>query len=121
MNGISVGSRPHLALAGLLGAAGVAASAVAAHGGDERMMGAVALVCLTHAPAFLAISLLRPPLLINIASLVMLAGIALFCGDLTLRALYEARLFPMAAPTGGTSLIIAWLLIAAQALFPAKR
>ena len=113
-------SRLHLAMAGLTGAAGVAAAAAAAHGGEERLMGAVALVCLTHAPAFLALSARKPPLLLLIASLAMFAGLLLFCGDLAMRALHGAGLFPMAAPSGGTTLIAAWLLVAIQAVLPAR-
>lgn len=113
-------SRPHLALAGLTGAAGVAAAAMAAHGGDERLMGAVALVCLTHAPAFLALSVRKPPLLLAIASVAMAVGIVLFCGDLAMRGLYGTGLFPLAAPTGGMTLIGAWLLVTVQAVLPAR-
>lgn len=115
-------SRWLLAVAGLTGAAGVAAAAAAAHGGgDARLMGAVALVCLTHAPAFLALSARRPPLLLTLASLAMVAGIVLFCGDLAMRTLHGTGLFPMAAPAGGMTLIGAWLLIAIQALLPDRR
>ncbi|MCC0029015.1 MAG: DUF423 domain-containing protein [Brucellaceae bacterium] len=109
------------AIAGLTGAAGVAAAAMAAHGGEERLMGAVAIVCLTHAPAFLALSARKQPLLFMIASLAMAAGLLLFCGDLAMRALHGTGLFPMAAPSGGLTLIAAWLLVAVQALLPAKR
>ncbi|MBX3598326.1 MAG: DUF423 domain-containing protein [Rhizobiaceae bacterium] len=118
---MSGGSRFHLAIAGLFGAAGVAASAVAAHGGDERAMGAVALVCLAHAPAMLAMAMRRQPMLLLIATALMFIGVVLFCGDLTLRSLYGVKLFPMAAPTGGTTLIIAWLVVAVSALRPTGR
>ena len=84
-------------------------------------MGAVALVCLTHAPAFLALSARKPPPLLTIASIAMIVGIVLFCGDIAMRALHGTGLFPMAAPSGGLTLIAAWLLVAVQALIPAKR
>ena len=35
----------------------------------------------------------------------------LFAGDLTLRQFAGHSLFPMAAPTGGTLLIVSWLLL----------
>ncbi len=115
------GARWQLAVAGLAGASGVAAAAASAHGSDARMMGAIALVCLTHAPAFLALSMRKQPTLLTIASLGMLAGIILFCGDLAMRTLQGTGLFPMAAPTGGTTLILAWLLVAVQAVVPNRQ
>jgi uncharacterized membrane protein YgdD (TMEM256/DUF423 family) len=43
-------------------------------------------------------------------------GPTLFAGDVSARALIGHRLFPMAAPTGGTILIAAWLALAIAAL-----
>ncbi len=45
-----------------------------------------------------------------------LLGSLLFAGDIALRALAGQRLFPMAAPTGGSLLIAAWLAFAVAAL-----
>ena len=45
---------------------------------------------------------------------------ALFAGDLTLRQYAGHSLFPMAAPTGGTLLILSWLLLAAAAVWPRR-
>jgi uncharacterized membrane protein YgdD (TMEM256/DUF423 family) len=45
------------------------------------------------------------------AALVMAFGATLFSLDVTLLTLRGAHLFPMAAPTGGISLILAWLLV----------
>ena len=45
---------------------------------------------------------LLPPSALSIAT-------ALFAGDLTLRQYAGHGLFPMAAPTGGTLLIVSWL------------
>jgi uncharacterized membrane protein YgdD (TMEM256/DUF423 family) len=42
-------------------------------------------------------------------------GTILFSADVTLRAFVGHRLFPMAAPTGGIILILAWLVLAAAA------
>jgi uncharacterized membrane protein YgdD (TMEM256/DUF423 family) len=36
----------------------------------------------------------------------------MFSGDIALRAFAGQRLFPFAAPTGGTILILAWLAVA---------
>jgi uncharacterized membrane protein YgdD (TMEM256/DUF423 family) len=43
-------------------------------------------------------------------------GGALFAGDVSMRAFAGHRLFPMAAPAGGTILIIAWLVLALAAI-----
>jgi uncharacterized membrane protein YgdD (TMEM256/DUF423 family) len=43
-------------------------------------------------------------------------GTFLFSADIALRAFVGRRLFPMAAPTGGIILILAWLALAAAAL-----
>jgi uncharacterized membrane protein YgdD (TMEM256/DUF423 family) len=43
-------------------------------------------------------------------------GAALFSSDVALRAFAGHRLFPMAAPTGGTIMIVAWLVFAAAAI-----
>jgi uncharacterized membrane protein YgdD (TMEM256/DUF423 family) len=45
---------------------------------------------------------------------------ALFAGDLTLRQYAGHGLFPMAAPTGGTLLIVSWLALALSAAWPRK-
>jgi uncharacterized membrane protein YgdD (TMEM256/DUF423 family) len=43
---------------------------------------------------------------------------ALFAGDLTLRQYVGHGLFTMAAPTGGTLLILSWLALAVSAAWP---
>ena len=54
---------------------------------------------------------------LTLAALIgFVAGAGLFAGDLALRAFAGHRLFPMAAPTGGTILIAAWLALAIAAL-----
>ena len=45
---------------------------------------------------------------------------ALFAGDLTLRQYAGHSLFPMAAPTGGTLLIVSWLVLAVAAAWPQR-
>ncbi|MBK8456915.1 MAG: DUF423 domain-containing protein [Phyllobacteriaceae bacterium] len=111
-------NRPELVFAGLAGAVGVAAAAASAHGADERMWSAVALVALSHAAAFIGLSLAgRERQWMRYATLAIAIGVALFVGDLTLRALIGERLFPMAAPTGGVVMIAGWLGVAVAALF----
>jgi uncharacterized membrane protein YgdD (TMEM256/DUF423 family) len=46
---------------------------------------------------------------------------ALFSGDIALRALVDHRLFPMAAPSGGTLLIGGWGLLVVAALLATMR
>lgn len=113
--------------AGLLGAAGVALLAAAAHIGGDHIEKAAAFM-LAHAPALLAVGLADRSAarsaggrLHAIAALVLLAGVALFAGDLVLRDLAGTRLLPMAAPTGGTLTILGWLGIAASALARRER
>ena len=45
---------------------------------------------------------------------------ALFSGDLSLRQYAGHSLFPMAAPTGGTLLIVSWLALALAAAWPRR-
>jgi uncharacterized membrane protein YgdD (TMEM256/DUF423 family) len=99
-------------LAGLSGALGIAAYAGAAHGGANHLATMAALL-LGHAPALLILSLFAAQSrAARIGGAILVAGLALFCGDLLLRDLTGNRLFPFAAPTGGTLLILGWLCTA---------
>jgi uncharacterized membrane protein YgdD (TMEM256/DUF423 family) len=104
-----------IATAGLSGALGVALSAVAAHRPDLPNLGTAANMLLFHAPAFLALSMMIESRMRLAGGFVLAAGLALFAGDLLTRAFFGTRLFPMAAPTGGTLLIAGWLVIGASA------
>lgn len=48
-------------------------------------------------------------------------GAALFAGDLAMRQYAGHSLFTMAAPTGGTLLILSWLVLAIAAGWPRHR
>ncbi|KAA3449562.1 DUF423 domain-containing protein [Mesorhizobium sp. SARCC-RB16n] len=109
------GSRLFVFAGGLVGAAGVALSAAAAHRGGA-FTGTAASFLLMHAPVFLAIGLVGANRWLRIASLVLLAGLLLFAGDLLARDFWGSRLFPMSAPIGGTLLIAGWLAIAISAV-----
>lgn len=103
--------------AGILGFAGVGAAALSAHAGeDPRLASAVALVCLTHAPALLALGLLvRGGLVLRIAALLLFVGAALFSADIALRMFGHGRLFAMAAPAGGMTMMAGWIAVAVGA------
>ncbi|MGC0052559.1 DUF423 domain-containing protein [Brucella pituitosa] len=104
-------------LAGLCGALAIAAYAGAAHGGENHL-GAIAPLLLVHAPALLVLSLIVPNSRIaNIGGALLVAGLVLFCGDLFLRDVTGNRLFPMAAPTGGSLMILGWLTVGVSSWF----
>jgi uncharacterized membrane protein YgdD (TMEM256/DUF423 family) len=107
--------------AGLMGAAGIALAAASTHAAPGPGLDSAAYMLLFHAAAVAAlVGLLdrglvwRPLGLAAAAGLVLGAG--LFSGDIALRALAHARLFPMAAPTGGIVMMAAWLAVAIAGL-----
>ena len=112
-------NRLALIVAGILGTGGVAAAAGASHySGDERVLGAVALVALTHAAAFLALGLAsKTGPLLRVGALVIGAGVGIFCFDLTVRHVFDVALMPAAAPIGGMVIIAGWTLIAVTGAF----
>jgi uncharacterized membrane protein YgdD (TMEM256/DUF423 family) len=110
-----------LALAGLMAAAGIALAAAGAHGKPGAGLDSAGYLLLTHAVAVLAgAALLREPVVwrpLGAAALCgFVAGAALFAADVAARAYAGGRLFPFAAPAGGTIMIASWLAFAAAAL-----
>lgn len=103
--------------AGLAGAAGVALSAAAAHLAGSPNIGTAASMLLMHAPALLALGLFAPGRVLRLAGFVLLAGLAVFSGDLLMREFAGFRLFPMAAPIGGSLMIAGWLGVGVSAVF----
>jgi uncharacterized membrane protein YgdD (TMEM256/DUF423 family) len=105
-----------IAYAGLAGAAGVALAAAGAHGSDLSALTPPAYLLIMHAAAAIALvavaSRVAHPGIFLIAGLVLLVGVSLFSGDIALRTFTGNRLFPMAAPTGGSTMIIGWLVVA---------
>ena len=101
-------------LGGLAGAAGVLTAAGAAHGSADPLLQIAADMLLFHAAALVGIGALARSggRIVLAAGGVLALGTVLFSGDLVRRALSGDRLFPMAAPTGGTLLILGWLLLA---------
>ena len=104
-------------LAGLMGAGGVALSAAGAHAAPGANLGVAGSMLLFHAAAVIALLGARAGGVMHAefalwAGLGLVLGSAVFAGDLTLRAFAGARLFPMAAPTGGVVLMLSWLVVA---------
>ncbi|GGE52291.1 hypothetical protein GCM10007276_31620 [Agaricicola taiwanensis] len=101
-----------IVLAGLLGAAGVAAAAASSHATDGPRFASLALIALTQAPALLALGLYAGPgTVLRIGGLVIALGALLFCLDLASRQFIGNGLFPMSAPLGGMAMIAGWLLV----------
>jgi uncharacterized membrane protein YgdD (TMEM256/DUF423 family) len=113
------------ALTGLMGAAGVVLAALAAHHPDAVQLAAASSMLLMHATAALgAVALADRGILHGrigmIAASGFVIGAALFAADITLRQFAGHRLFPMAAPTGGTLLILSWLSLTVAAAWPRR-
>ncbi len=113
-----------VALAGLMGAAGVALGAVAAHRMQEPALGMAAQMLVLHAAAAVGVaahlgSVHRQPIrFYNIwllAAGLLLVGAGVFGVDIALRSIAGVRLFPMAAPLGGSTMIAGWLTLALAA------
>ncbi|MBX9932632.1 MAG: DUF423 domain-containing protein [Methylobacterium sp.] len=109
-----------LALGALAGLLGVLASAAAAHGGGTDSLKTAAQFLLFHAPVLIGLAALIATGAVHrgltrVSGAAILIGLALFCGDLALRALAATSLFPMAAPAGGIVLMLGWLIAAATA------
>ena len=110
-----------IALAGVVGAAGIVLAAAGAHVAPGSGLDSAAYMLLFHAAAVLGgaaltqqAMLVRPLAILSLAGWVL--GSVLFSGDIALRAFSGHRLFAFAAPSGGFILIAAWLTLAGAAL-----
>lgn len=118
---MDIWTRILLLLAGLLGAAGVAGAAVAAHVAGGSVLETAAYFLILHAAALaglvtLALNLARGAVVLRIGASALALGAILFSGDLASRALLEARLLGGSAPFGGSLMIAGWLVVAGTAL-----
>ena len=114
-----------IGLAAILGADGVILAALSAHQDHATQLEAASSMLLFHAPAVLAVAALAERGLVHgrigiAAAFGFVVAAALFAGDLTLRQFAGHRLFPFAAPTGGTLLILSWLLLLVAAAWPRR-
>jgi uncharacterized membrane protein YgdD (TMEM256/DUF423 family) len=112
-----------LVLAGLMGACGVMLAAASAHLPDATRLAAASSMLLFHASAVLGTVALVGRGQLNraigtVSAIGFVIGASLFAGDLGLRQYAGHGLFPMAAPTGGTLLILSWLVLAVAAIWP---
>jgi uncharacterized membrane protein YgdD (TMEM256/DUF423 family) len=110
-------------LAGVMGADGVILAALSAHLSDAARLASASSMLLFHAITVLATVALTERGVVHLrfgltAAFGFVLAAALFAGDLTLRQFAGHGLFPMAAPTGGTLLIISWLVLAIAAAWP---
>ena len=111
-----------VALAAVMGADGVILAAASAHQPDASRLASASSMLLFHAATVLATvalierSIVHPKVGVTAAFGFVLAA-ALFAGDLTLRQYAGHSLFPFAAPTGGTLLIVSWLALAVAAVW----
>jgi uncharacterized membrane protein YgdD (TMEM256/DUF423 family) len=110
-----------IALAGLMGAAGVILTAAGAHGKPGAGLDSAGYLLLIHACAVIAAVaaarqgiVLRPLATVTIAGFVL--GATLFAADVSARAWLGHRLFAFAAPSGGMILIAGWLVLTVAAL-----
>ena len=112
-------------LAGVMGADGVILAALSAHQSDASRLVPASSMLLFHATAVLATAALAERNVVHLqlgltAALGFVAAAALFAADLTLRQFTGHSLFPFAAPTGGTLLIISWILLTLAAAWPRR-
>ena len=118
-------SRILIVLAAVMGADGVVLAAASAHGADASRLASASSMLLFHATAVLGAVAMIERSLVH-ARLGMLSAFgfviaaSLFAGDLTVRQYSGHSLFPMAAPTGGTLLIVSWLVLGVAAAWPRR-
>jgi uncharacterized membrane protein YgdD (TMEM256/DUF423 family) len=114
-----------IVLAAVMGADGIMLAAASAHQPDAARLASASSMLLFHALAVLAAVALAERGVIHTriglaAAWGFVIASALFAGDLTMRQYAGHGLFPMAAPTGGTLLIVSWIALAVAAAWPKR-
>ena len=114
-----------IVLAAVMGADGIMLAAASAHQPDATRLASASSMLLFHALAVLAAVALAERGVIHVrigisAAWGFVIASALFAGDLTMRQYAGHGLFPMAAPTGGTLLIVSWIALAVAAAWPRR-
>lgn len=115
-----------LLLGALAGLAGVMAAAASAHVTGSDNLKTASQFLLFHAPLLAAAPAIVRSGAVHrhialLALMITVIGVTLFSGQLALGALKQASLFAMAAPTGGTLLMLGWALLGVSALVPARK
>ena len=106
------------ALAALMGAGGVALAAAATHAGGGEFGRTAAEFLILHAAALAGVSAAarvcapRRARRLLVAGAGLAAGTLLFAIDLGMRGFVGTKLFPFAAPIGGSLMILSWLALA---------
>ena len=101
-------------IASLMGAAGVALAALAVHREGGELARTASSFLMIHAAALIGVAahVERAPRALLAAGYALALGTLLFSGDLTSLVFAGARLFPYAAPIGGTLMIFSWAALA---------
>ncbi len=104
-------------VAALMGAAGVALAAAGVHESGGELAERGALFLLLHAAAALAIAAhartaTASARALVVVGFVMEAGATLFSAELAMHVFTGERIFPFAAPIGGTTMLLSWLALA---------
>jgi uncharacterized membrane protein YgdD (TMEM256/DUF423 family) len=112
-------------LAAIMGADGVILAAASAHQPDATRLASASSMLLFHALAVLAVVALTERGIIHVrigmaAASGFVVAATLFASDLALRQYAGHSLFPFAAPTGGTLLIVSWAVLAVAAAWPRR-
>jgi uncharacterized membrane protein YgdD (TMEM256/DUF423 family) len=114
-----------IAVAGLYGALGVATAAASAHLAGDTRLETASLFLMLHAAALIGMAAAARAFGLGAWLTVPAWGVALgallFCGDLIVRVAYGASPLPIAAPVGGTILIVSWLGVSIGAALGALR
>lgn len=119
-------TRIHLVLAALMGLAGVALLAAAAHVTGTTNVQTAGQMLLFHAPVIFGATAARKAgflldWLARIALSLVILGAVLFSADLARRGFANEALFARAAPIGGFLILGGWLGLALAAVFARQR
>ena len=115
-------TKTHLTFAALMGLAGVALLAAAAHVTGTANVQTAGQMMLFHASVVIGATAARKgghlqDVVARFALSAIIFGATLFAADLARRGFANEALFPRAAPIGGWFMLGGWLGLAAAALF----
>jgi uncharacterized membrane protein YgdD (TMEM256/DUF423 family) len=105
------------AAAALMGAGGVMLAAASTHAGGGELGRTASEFLMLHAGALLGVSAAARPATPRRARRLLVVGgalalgVILFAADLCARGFFATKLFPLAAPTGGSLTILSWLAL----------